>query len=237
MRLPPLLIGLCVLLFSACQPHASQENAQESHSSVSATATGDSTDFSNEVTPKTFDSLEVEKSSTGTITISARSGSVFMGERDSELTLTIYDDYSCFYCREFGTTDLPWLLQTHVVTKNLLIERIFVPSSPAGILMAKIALCSDQQDTFAITDAMLHRSPIATEAQLPSLATSLTMKLQSLRTCIASQEVTDVLDVAAAKATAVGVTRFPTFILASDRWIGVLTRDELKAKIQKALHK
>lgn len=230
------MIGLTVILVAACEPQTPASDFRQPLSSTgSATASGDTTDQLNETMPKTTDSLEVDVMPVEPTEMRAGSGSVVMGSANAAMTLVIYEDYDCFYCREFGSTHVPWLLTTYVAQKKLQIERVFVADSPAGILMAKAALCSEKQGLFATTDAALLARPISTDAQIAALAKSVQLNLKQLQTCMASAAVAASLETSVARAKAAEVIRFPAFELGTDRWIGVLTREDLQKRIEKAL--
>jgi protein-disulfide isomerase len=184
LRLVLYRVGLTVLLFTACQTQNPPEGFRQPTMS-GATETG--ADAPNETTPKTVDSLEVGDLQTIT-EIHALSGSVLMGDIDAKVRLVMYDDYSCFYCGEFGMTDLQWAEKTYVSSKKISIERVFVPSTPAGMLMAKTALCSAKQNLFPETDRALHTNPISTEAQLASVAKKVKLNLKSLQSCVAAKK-------------------------------------------------
>lgn len=227
-------IGMSLAILTACQRAVPPSDFRQPTSSVSSTATGTVEEVVNEAMTESPESLEVGKAQKEVIDIYAGSGSIFMGSKDAELTLTIYEDYGCFYCREFGSTELPWLLSTFVGNKKLLIERVFVPKSPGGTLMAKASLCSQKQNLFEKTDTALRSRPITTEAQIATLAKSAQLNLKTLQTCMASKSLTQDLTTASERAKAAGVTRLPSFELGTDRWIGILTREELEKKIGNA---
>lgn len=230
MKKSSLLIGLTAVLFGACAqqipPSDFRQPDTESGSAVLE-------DAPNETTPKTIDSLEA----TEVITVPdvrGESGAIVMGNSDAKLQLRMYDDYGCFYCREFASLDLPWLLSRYVAEKKLSIERVLVPKSPEGVLMAKIAICSEEQGLFLKTDTELHVSPITSEKQIPGLAKAVGLNLKDLQTCLASPSTTAALAFSGDRAQKAGVTRIPAFELGTDRWIGILTREELEKKIGKA---
>ncbi len=229
----PLLIGMTLTLLVACQSQTAVPNFRQPTASGSV-LTG-ATVGVNEMTPHTTDSLEVEAvEKTAAIEIHASSGSLIMGDLGAPLTLTIYDDYGCFYCREFGSTDLPWLLKTYVAQKKLNIERVFAPQSAAGILMAKVALCSVQQNQFEAVDKALHASAIATDPQVAALAKTLKINLKTLQTCMASAWVETSLQATLDRTNGSKVTRFPSFELQNDHWTGVENREVLQKKIENA---
>ncbi len=227
MRMYPVIIGaVTFMLFSACRQQIPPVDFRQQEMSSSASATGDLMDAPNEATPKTVDSLEVG-GVLPPINVRREGHSIIMGSDDAPHTLTIYDDYGCEYCQEFGIADLPWLLKTYVAEKTLKIERVFVPKSPAGKLMAMVALCSEKQKLFSETDAKLHVRPITSEKQIPALATLLKLNLKSLNTCMSTSAVSTDIQGSIDAATNAGITRLPAFTLGTNHWIGVLSREEL----------
>ncbi len=225
------MIGMTMALLTACQRQVPPSDFRQPDISEGLTASGVTEEVPHEAMTETPESLEVGDAPTVPTEIRAETGSIFMGSADAELTLTIYEDYGCFYCREFASTEIPWLLKEFVTGKKLMIERVFVPMSPAGIIMAKASLCSQKQGLFEKTDQTLHARPITTDAQVATLAKSVKLNLKTLQTCMASKATATVLEASAARAKAAGITRLPSFELGTDRWIGILTREELEKKI------
>lgn len=221
-------------LLTACQRPVPPSDFRQPDASAPATASGATEEMPSEAMTETPESLEVGIVPAKPTEIRAGTGSIFMGSADAPLTLTIYEDYGCFYCREFASTELPWLLTTFVANKKLTIERVFVPMSPAGTLMAKTSLCSQKQNLFEKTDQTLHARPITTDAQVATLIKSVKLNLKTLQTCMASKATAAMLEASSARAEAAGVSRLPSFELGTDRWIGILTREELENKIGNA---
>ncbi len=234
MRKSLLMIGMTMALLTACQRPVPPSDFRQPEPSEGLTASGVTEEVPSEAMTETPESLEVGDAPTVPTEIRAGTGSIFIGSADAELTLTIYEDYGCFYCREFASTEMPWLLKEFVADKKLMIERVFVPMSPAGMLMAKASLCSQKQNLFELADQTLHARPITTDAQLATLAKSVKMNLKNLQTCMASKATALSLEAATARAKAAGVSRLPSFELGTDRWIGILTREELESKIGNA---
>lgn len=228
-------MGITLSVLSACQSPMPTENfRQPVSSSGTALQNQPEIDMPNEETPQNTDSLEVAKAAAEPIAITAQSGAIVMGHPDAPLTLIMYDDYGCIYCREFGTTDLPWLLQTYVLQGQLVIERVMMPMTTAGTLMATVAVCSRNQDRFTETDHALHASPISTDAQIPTLAATVGLNVKALRTCMASETTTSFLQAATDRATAASITRLPAFQLGSNRWIGIETQETLQRAMDDA---
>jgi protein-disulfide isomerase len=231
-----LVLGFLALLLAACTVIPPEGQFRLPAGTGSSMDTGSDVVGANEAMPKTTDSLEVGAgSSAAPIEIHATSGTLLMGDLKAPVTLTIFDDYGCFYCREFGLTDLPWVLQTYVAQKKMNVERIFAPQSPAGEMMTKLAICSAHQNLFLETDKALHANPISTDAQTAALAKTLKLNLKTLQTCMASTATKSTLQFMIDLADGGKIERRPAFELQNDRWIGVVTRDELKKKIDAAL--
>lgn len=229
MRMSPLLIGMTLTLLVACEPQSAAPNFRQPTASGSV-GTGSEVISPNDTTPKTTDSLEVGEPAP-VLAVTKLSGSVLLGEERHQ-RITVYEDYGCFYCREFALSDLPWITRTYGA--KLSIERVFVPMSPAGTIMAKTALCALKQDKFTEADTALHAKPIATDAEAALLAKNLTLNATTFRTCMGSQQTMDELALMKQRAEADGVMRVPSFAINDDRWIGVLTRENLQKKIENA---
>lgn len=229
MRMSPLLIGMTLTLLVACQPQTEAPNFRQPTGSGSV-GTGSEVVSPNDMTPKTIDSLEVGEP-VPVLVVTKLSGSVLLGDA-SHVRLTVYDDYGCFYCREFALSDLPWMTRTYGA--RLSVERVFVPMSPAGTVMAKTALCALKQGKFHEADTALHAKPIATEAEAALLAKNLQLNAAAFKTCMASQQTTNDIEAMASRSQTDGVTRVPSFAIESDRWLGVLTREDLQKRIENA---
>lgn len=234
MRKSLFTIGMTMVLLAACQRPVPPSDFRQPEASEGVMSSDTAEEVQSEAMTETPESLEVGDAPTIPTEIRAGTGSIFMGSADAKLTLTIYEDYGCFYCREFASTEIPWLLKKFVTDKKLMIERVFVPMSPAGTLMAKVSLCSQKQSLFEKTDQTLHARPITTEAQVATLAKSVKLNLKNLQTCMASTATAVSLEAATTRAKAAGVSRLPSFELGTDRWIGILTREDLEKKIGNA---
>gem|GEM_PF-1382513 len=246
MKYRPLLLGmsaLAAIALSGCRaskpPETFRQPLLRSSGSIAASreASGGIMDFTNERTPKTPESLEVSRVNTGAKLMIVRSGaSLFIGSPQAPATLTLYSDYDCPYCRQFMVEDLPWLERTYVEPGKLRVERLFVPMSSAGDLMARAALCAVDQNRFRELDAQFASTPLISDKQLWATLKSAGVKqTKEFSKCLSAEATTLLLEAQKARAEEAGVKRVPTFALQQKTWLGLLTREELKRTIEAAM--
>lgn len=236
-----LFAGLCTAtLLSACSLSAPSANFRQSQTGTGssaaaapATDSGAATDFINERTPETHDSLEVPMRNTGAvIPVTLASGAIVMGDPGQVRRIVVTTDYDCLYCRDVGLGDLPWLLETFVAAKQLTLERRFLPLSPSGTLSARAAICSAKKGKFAEADRILTARTLRTDKDLPTFAKSLKITLKDLTNCMNAPSTKAILDRMGELADAAQVSRIPAFSLGTEQWIGVVSRAELEGKIR-----
>ncbi len=235
MRLRSSIIGLfiaCGFMLSGCGASGAQNATQQLTHSKSATDVSSGAITVNDQTPKTADSLEVDQSSGSALKTSlTASGTVLMGETKTAHRLTIFLDYDCVYCRQFVMTDLPWIERTYLGGK-LHVERVFVPMTDAGTFSASLAICAAAQGKFTNADRWLASHAVAGNGDIPRFVKATDIKTATLQTCLKNKHL---LDGNLARAAEEGVDRVPFFALDQDRWLGLLTREELAGRIERAL--
>jgi len=205
--------------------------------SGSLTELSDATlDFTNEQTPKTVDSLETTKMNTGAPLSVAWSGSsIIIGDPAAPRTLQIFSDYDCFYCRKTLIEDLPWIERTYVAAGQLKIERVLLPFTNSGEMMARAALCAMDSKRFRELDRRFAVLPAQTEKELLPALKNVKLGQKVTLQCMNWKKTFDRLAAHRAKAATLGIERVPAFVLEGKTWIGVLTREELQQKMEKAL--
>ncbi len=184
-------------------------------------------DAPNEKTPNTADSLEISGFSGGMVKITiTASGTILIGNAPTP-RLMIFSDYDCTYCRRFSTTDLPWVEQ-ETISGRLAVEHVFVPMSNDGEFAARLAACSAEQEKFPDAHRWLSTHAIRAIDQ-KKFAATLGLNLKKLSACTLRR---DLLKSHLKKSEEYGVERVPFFVLGSDSWLGLLTKEELRSKIK-----
>ncbi len=224
-----LLTSGLALLLAGCGAKAPDVSFRQP--AVTASGNVQSADFTNEGMPETTDSLEVSTGTGAADLIVAVSGGVLIGRPDAPV-LTVYTDYGCEYCHAFTTELRPEIEQSYVEEGRLSLQLLFVPRSPEGLFMAKVALCSADQGLFRIADRQLVLKPIASDKDLPAFQKKTNVNLKALRSCIAAKNLGEEIQSVVESS---GVTRVPAFELHGHTWLGLLERDELKTTIEGAL--
>lgn len=196
--------------------------------------TGESIDFTNEAMPKTIDSLEVAiKTGTASI-VRVMTGAIFIGS-DHAPMLTIYTDYACEYCQKFFIERVGSLKREYIDTGKLSLKIIVIPRDNAGLLMAKVALCSSEQELYNSVDRELTIRPLQSEDQLVAFAKKTGLNLATLKKCMSKESLAQEIERNVSEAKEAGISRVPTFLLKGELWIGVMEKNELIGKIEELL--
>ena len=203
-------------------------------STMEQTATGAVHDFSNEVTPKTPESLEVASYNEKVpVTVSA-SGTIIIGSLTAP-RLRVVTDPSCPYCQEFTLGDQLWIEQTYVAQSTLALEIVYLPMDAIGTLNAKALLCSAEQNRFVDVEHSIATKSIPSEAEAITRAKTLRLPSNVFTTCLRSKKTASTLVTHQAIADSMQVTRVPSFALGAERWIGLESRATLQGMIERAL--
>ena len=220
-----------LLLLAACETRRGTP-APQINTETGGDVSGAVIDSPNEATPTTADSLEISESKPATFDNSlTASGTVVSGTIDNPHRLMLFSDYDCAYCREFMTSDLRWIENELVARGALSVERVFVPMSQDGDHAARLAVCAAEQKKFPEADRWLSTHAIAA-IDVEKFAKAIGVNVKKLLACTANK---DLLAGNLQKAYEFGVQRVPFFVLGSDSWLGLVTREELREKIEEAL--
>ncbi len=220
-----LLLGAC-----AMTPSVSFRPSTASGSITGTNpGTGD-TIGANEVMPKNTDSLEAGTTQSGTIipVSLTEKVSILFGSGTAVPTLTEYFDYDCDYCREFALTQEPWIEREFVGTKRMNVERVFAPQTALGSRLAEAVICAGLQGKVSEMDqALISRQP-ENDTAVFAIAKKIRLQTKPFATCM---QRTDLLP----KNDQREIKRVPTFRLGTAQWEGILTEEELRAKIEEML--
>lgn len=228
-----IIVLSAAVLMSACDmtPSVSfrQPTASGSIASNTSPGTGD-TIGANEAMPKNTDSLEAGASQRGTtIPVSlTNQASILFGSGTAIPTLTEYFDYDCDYCREFALTQEPWIRQEFVGAKRMNIERILLPQTLLGSRLAEAVICAGLQGKVAEMDEELISRYPQNDVMILAMAKNIGLKTKPFATCM---QRTNLLP----KNDQNEIRRVPAFRLGAATWEGILTEEELRAKIEELL--
>ncbi len=235
-----ILTPICCLILISCASSLPQETfRQPSQASLSSSLSASDTDFTNEATPKTTDSLEVRSGMQKVIDVRAtESQSIILGDAGSGTvqrthapTLTIYMDYACEFCREEALTMRPSIMTTYIATSRMNLEIVLMPKSPQGLLLARAALCSARNGKFSTMDTMLLHNPTIDSATLSKSAQKIGIKASTWKYCME----TTTFDTEHTAPNGTSIERLPAFTLGKSHWIGVETAAVVHERIEKYL--
>jgi protein-disulfide isomerase len=215
-----IILLFALLALSAC----STMSPTQPETPMSQLQTGDVIG-ENEETPETIESLEVVEvpaDETGLIPTAPR--------------LSLFTDYTCAYCAEVSRAYVPWILETYVEEGTLSLEIGFLPTGEKGMLSAKTALCAALQEVFSPADKALYDTPLTSTKELTAFAKKIGADAKEISACVQDSEVTAIIGMHSDNAEELGITRVPGFSLGGHTWLGVATREGLKAEIEKAMN-
>jgi protein-disulfide isomerase len=167
--------------------------------------------------------------SSGTSTTATGSGNLFagipqhgetLGDPKAAVTLTVYEDPQCPFCREWALDTLPSVLTDYVRTGRIKLSyrgiEVIGPNSQKGL--AAIYAAAGQNKLWNFAESLYRRqgaenSGWITDAVIRDAATSGGADARAILAAASSASVTAAMRSAARTAEAAGVQGTPTFIL------------------------
>lgn len=207
----PLVVAL--LMLSACTQLTEWPMQQPETPSSQATSAGKSSDAASSVIPVADSDEAVSSSSNASLTAVEQhvltGGLLEIGAPSAPLTLVVFTNASCLYCREFQETFVPRLTADFVSKGELRIVTLYFPLQKYrdSAESAALSICS-----------VLH--PAITPLKLKECS-----KSTAVRTMLASQKII---------ADALGVKVLPTFFLNGEKMTGLPQYADLRGAIETA---
>lgn len=154
-----------------------------------------------------------------------------LGNPEGDVTLVEMFDYNCAYCR----SSMPEIAALLAEDKQLrLVLKEFPILSPGSVQAARVGVLVAKEggDYWAFHEALFSgRGQVDGEVALKA-ATALGLNPASLRTNLAADDVTEVLDKNYEIADALGVTGTPTFIIGDEIISGAVGYEALRGRIE-----
>ncbi|MFH1443808.1 MAG: thioredoxin domain-containing protein [Candidatus Peregrinibacteria bacterium] len=238
MRKTPLLILGCGLLFTACTlptpPVQENEDASASSSSTSAEVELQAEEIG-EGMP-----LTEERTETGSLTENMlATGVLEVGNPQAPLTLLVFTEHHCSYCRQFLFEIFPRLKTDFLEAGKVKLQIAMLPlqkyqkSTEASLGF----ICSaKQQGGLAMHDA-LFRNPNKSKEAIHSYAVDLKLDTAALSECMKSEQAVALLEAQKSWAQSLGIDVVPTFFLNGEKFIGLPYYPDLRGRIEDALKK
>ncbi|MDO8468707.1 MAG: thioredoxin domain-containing protein [Candidatus Peribacter sp.] len=238
MRRTTLLLASCGLLLAACTlpiPSGQQQSSAASSSNVSSEETQVQGEEIGEGMP-----LTEERTETGALAEHMLSTGVLeVGKREAPLTLLMFTEHHCSYCRQFLFEIFPRLKTDFLETGTLKLQIAMLPlqkyqaSNDASLGF----ICSAAQGKGLVMHDTLFRNPNKSKAAILSYAVDLKLDTALLDDCMKSARTKAMLEGQQTWAQSLGVDVVPAFFLNGEKFLGLPYYPDLKGRIAETLKK
>ncbi|MDD5102888.1 MAG: thioredoxin domain-containing protein [Candidatus Peribacteraceae bacterium] len=239
MRKTTLLLASCGLLLTACTlptpPAQRQDTSSSAASSESSTALQVQGEEIGEGEPATEELTE-----TGSLAERMLpTGVLEVGKLEAPLTLLIFTEHHCSYCRQFLFEIFPRLKTDFLEQGTVKIQIAMLPlqkyqkSTDASLGF----ICSAAQGKGLVMHDVLFRNPNKSREAILSYAVDLKLSTALLDDCMKSARTKALLEGQQTWAQSLGVDVVPSFFLNGEKFIGLPYYPDLKGRIAEALQK
>ncbi len=154
----------------------------------------------------------------------ASSGTLVTGKSTAPVTLLLFTNHNCAYCKDFEYGIVPRLVSDYIETGK--VTMITVPFTiqkyPDSALHARTLLCGVLGGSGTLTNRQLFDGV----AKFPSLASCLTDENETLDALLQAQQ---------SLATSLEVTVVPTYFLNGQKFMGLPEYADLRGQIEEAM--
>jgi protein-disulfide isomerase len=141
---------------------------------------------------------------------------IVLGAAAAPVTMVEFTDYQCPFCRRFVQTTFPILKRDYIDTGKL---RWIVLDMPLGFHQnankaAQAAHCAgDQGKYWEMRDTLFKNNSELGSEQLPGYAREIGLDVDAFNTCLTSKRHQAQIDQSSQKASQIGITGTPSFII------------------------
>lgn len=176
---------------------------------------------------------------TGSAVIDERllpSGMAEVGAANAPVSLTLFTNAECGYCRDFHEDLLPRLMNDYVRTGRVrLAVSPFIVRKYAGSEATALAqICAARQGKGMAMQDLLFRERVDTPAYRTALA-AMEVDQNELARCVDDASARAVMDARQAAAAALGVTLIPSYVIQDRLYTGLPDYPDLRGQIEEAL--
>lgn len=166
-------------------------------------------------------------------------GVLEIGNAQAPLTLLIFTEHHCSYCRQFLFEIFPRLKTDFLEPGTLKLEIAMLPLQKyqASNDAALGFICSTAQEKGLVMHDTLFRNPNKSKEAILSYAVDLKLDTALLEDCMKSARTKTLLKSQQTWAQSLGVDVVPTFFLEGEKFIGLPYYPDLKGRIAEALKK
>lgn len=168
-----------------------------------------------------------------------QNGILDIGEPSAPLTLLVFTEHHCGYCKEFQNEHFLYLMSDFVEQGTLRIQFVYFPlrKYTHSSVAAKGVLCAAAQGKgLALSTLLFERTYTDIDSQL-AYAEELEMDTDLFMQCMESEEPDAVLAKQKEWATSLGIEFVPSFMLSGEKFVGLPYYADLRGRIEQALTK
>lgn len=168
-----------------------------------------------------------------------QSGILDIGEASAPLTLLVFTEHHCGYCKEFQNEHLLYLMSDFVDTGTLRVQFVHFPLHKYvnSAVAAKGVLCAARQGKgLALSSILFERTYKDLESQR-AYAKEIELDTELFSQCMESQEEDTLLTEQQEWAKSLGIEYVPSFLLNGEKFVGLPYYADLRGRIEQALTK
>lgn len=173
------------------------------------------------------------------INIAGEGDDPVLGNPNASITITVFKDFQCHFCKKLHMEILPEIIKKYVKTgKVKIIDRDFPFLGPASVLTAEAANCAFEQNKYWEYVDTLHSvqggndpSPFK-EDRLKEYAGSLELDADKFNKCLDSEKYFNEINKDFEEAKALGVKGTPTTYINNEVLNGALPFEEFEKVIE-----
>jgi len=221
-----ILVSISCIILSACslQP----PNAEKRNTEIPA---------SERVEKVLHDSEAPEIVETGALLPTERllsSGTIDIGNPDAPLTLLVFTEHHCNYCKEFNSEHLLRLIADFVQSGKLRVQIAYFPLQkyPQSINAAKAVLCAATQQKGLALNNILFERVYKGPGSAKNYAKELEMDTTLFAACMEDAETVATVTRQKEWAQSLGVEYVPTFFLNGEKFVGLPYYADLRGRIE-----
>jgi protein-disulfide isomerase len=180
-----------------------------------------------------------ESTSTGSVRIDERllpSGIVELGNPNAPVSILLFTNHSCTYCRAFYADLILQLRENYLRTNSVRIgiAHFTLNKYPDSDQSAALLLCAARQGKGLVMHDLLLQQGIGSNTYRISL-TNLGMDQTELESCIEEEGVQATIEAQQSMARSLGVFLVPTYFVNGEKHVGLPEFADLKGQIEEAL--
>ena len=158
----------------------------------------------------------------------------FIGDEDAPVTMIIFSDYECGYCKLFFEKVLPEI-ETELISQGIVkvvIKDYPLKSHKNAFYAAQVTECAYKQDKFLEMHSLIlnHQDKISNK-NIRKWQSQLELDPDKMKACINSTETTNEIQRDINDANRVGVRGTPTFVINNKLYVGIKPYEQFKAII------